>query len=235
MDHPRSRGGYPRGSWREHRRPGSSPLARGLQGIAAKPINFIRIIPARAGFTPTGRMTAWSPPDHPRSRGVYAVNAAKNAQAAGSSPLARGLREEPTDSAPHRGIIPARAGFTRRRLARGPRRWDHPRSRGVYFGLEEDSALVDGSSPLARGLHQGRALAPVHSGIIPARAGFTSKRIAVSSTSWDHPRSRGVYFFAALTAPSMDGSSPLARGLRPPGHPGDALHRIIPARAGFTR
>ena len=50
----------------------------------------------------------------------------------------------------------------------------------------------------------------------------------------DHPRSRGVYGPSCPTAPSIPGSSPLARGL--PGRPRQQprVRRIIPARAGFT-
>ena len=52
------------------------------------------IIPARAGFT--GWLTAdanmdW---DHPRSRGVYRFTLTVEGEAAGSSPLARGLRAD---------------------------------------------------------------------------------------------------------------------------------------------
>ena len=52
---------------------GSSPLARGLlfplqfRGI------FMRIIPARAGFTTVNSWLGQGRKDHPRSRGVYAV------------------------------------------------------------------------------------------------------------------------------------------------------------------
>ena len=52
------------------------------------------------------------------------------------------------------GIIPARAGFT---LDKGvgllPSR-DHPRSRGVYAYDKGAMDVRQGSSPLARGLHQ---------------------------------------------------------------------------------
>ena len=52
---------------------------------------------------------------------------------AGSSPLARGLLRHPTAVLLQRGIIPARAGFTRSGRGRGMRAGDHPRSRGVYM------------------------------------------------------------------------------------------------------
>ena len=92
---------------------------------------------------------------------------------------------------------------------------DHPRSRGVYRVRAPPSAIVGGSSPLARGLPAwiGRAFPPPR--IIPARAGFTPAQPGGSTGSGDHPRSRGVYARRR----------PLRRGHQ----------RIIPARAGFTR
>ena len=50
-DHPRSRGVYGLGEVLGDRTGGSSPLARGLHGHALAPAEFLRIIPARAGFT----------------------------------------------------------------------------------------------------------------------------------------------------------------------------------------
>ena len=50
-DHPRSRGVYARCPRGRPRTPGSSPLARGLQGGAGAHAPPLRIIPARAGFT----------------------------------------------------------------------------------------------------------------------------------------------------------------------------------------
>ena len=70
--------------------------------------------------------------DHPRSRGVYALNAASDSPATGSSPLARGLLPLLSHEAGQHGIIPARAGFTARRLRGREAGADHPRSRGVY-------------------------------------------------------------------------------------------------------
>ena len=72
------------------------------------------------------------------------------------------------------------------------------------------------------------------SGIIPARAGFTSRPRSCSRRSPDHPRSRGVYGMSDTAYHADTGSSPLARGL--PGRGGGAApgDRIIPARAGFT-
>ena len=91
----------------------------------------------------------------------------------GSSPLTRGKHTRGTSFRPHRGLIPAHAGKTQIALPSASNFRAHPRSRGENFGLEEDSGLVDGSSPLTRGK-------PVHiperlhaARLIPAHAGKT--------------------------------------------------------------
>ena len=131
----------------------------------------------------------------------------------GSSPLARGLLGQGTDAAEEVGIIPARAGFTHPSRARSSPRTDHPRSRGVYGGVNLKTIETDGSSPLARGL-QGPSRHPSRrGGIIPARAGFTPIVNLCWSSAADHPRSRGVYLWPGRTGQRRPGSSPLARGL----------------------
>ena len=140
-DHPRSRGVYTHPLECDRWCVGSSPLARGLRDAVPAPAAANRIIPARAGFTTCRRPGSRSRPDHPRSRGVY-VSAFPPATAfRGSSPLARGLRDRPVMTGHEGGIIPARAGFTRRssQSARPPR----------------------GSAPLARGLPAGVARRPL--------------------------------------------------------------------------
>ena len=214
MDHPRSRGVYPRRppTWRPGA--GSSPLARGLPASMAVTISLMGIIPARAGFTPACGRRSWSAPDHPRSRGVYRVTPRIAATRSGSSPLARGLRTYPPRDSRRRRIIPARAGFTRciRRLSGA--RADHPRSRGVYGPRGLWWGPARGSSPLARGLRRSRRARRRRPGIIPARAGFTTRE--------------PVYTALAV------GSSPLARGLPQSIPTHSPVPGIIPARAGFT-
>ena len=72
-------------------------------------------------------------------------------------------------------------------------------------------------------------------GLIPARAGSTSRISRPSTASRAHPRSRGEHSVLSCRRVRLPGSSPLARG---------ALHRqnglghfrgLIPARAGSTR
>ena len=91
---------------------GSSPLARGL--LITRPRHHIpnRIIPARAGFTRTGKCTSPQDTDHPRSRGVYQFLLGSPRVRGGSSPLARGLLPRINLDIVLLRIIPARAGFT---------------------------------------------------------------------------------------------------------------------------
>ena len=130
------------------------------------------------------------------------------------SPHARGLHPEPDRVVHVHGIIPARAGFTTAISRRPATSWDHPRSRGVYWGLSGPPISPTGSSPLARGLRRQHDVS--------------------HARPPDHPRSRGVYAGLRGHPTCMTGSSPLARGL----HRGHRLlgqrNGIIPARAGFT-
>ena len=112
-DHPRSRGVYDLIMPRYNRMYGSSPLARGLHWLNRHPRADVRIIPARAGFTPSTRNSWSGNSDHPRSRGVYRSQKSPIRRIEGSSPLARGLLPDNRDAVHLGGIIPARAGFTR--------------------------------------------------------------------------------------------------------------------------
>ena len=178
----------------------------------------IGIIPARAGFTADGRVLCGGGEDHPRSRGVYPRRSPPPPATGGSSPLARGLPKKIPTAAGHRGIIPARAGFTGDPAQEPPVPGDHPRSRGVYLWYVLGTLRGPGSSPLARGLRGEEVSDPVAAGIIPARAGFTQGRQLQGAGGGDHPRSRGVYDSASTARWISAGSSPLARGLPPAEH-----------------
>ena len=91
-----------------------------------------------------------------------------------------------------------------------------------------------GSSPLARGLQHSIHQSSCNRRIIPARAGFTAVGGRVAGAAADHPRSRGVYRGVYASFRPRVGSSPLARGLRPPVQAVQVAQGIIPARAGFT-
>ena len=233
-DHPRSRGVYDRRPGTGPQPRGSSPLARGLPALRAAVPARPGIIPARAGFTSPRTTITPATPDHPRSRGVYGVKISPCPRTAGSSPLARGLHLDAARRPDDVRIIPARAGFTRRRGRSAARSWDHPRSRGVYLVMVVMVVSYLGSSPLARGLRARSAPGGRRPGIIPARAGFTLPGGGRVVEVGDHPRSRGVYRSRTRGPRSPSGSSPLARGLQRLSRPAGQRVRIIPARAGFT-
>ena len=94
--------------------------------------------------------------------------------------------------------------------------------------------MVQGSSPLARGLQRILLQVQKHVRIIPARAGFTTIAGPPIALTQDHPRSRGVYCVRVDEYLSVLGSSPLARGLPSRRTRQAKTIRIIPARAGFT-
>ena len=192
-DHPRSRGVYTAPPGWPADSHGSSPLARGLRRGPDARRSGIGIIPARAGFTAVSAAPGRQPEDHPRSRGVYPHDLMARATSGGSSPLARGLLRPGVVLADAVRIIPARAGFTTSVGSSAPEAVDHPRSRGVYVDGGTDDDALDGSSPLARGLQECPGQLGVGPGIIPARAGFTRADARECPTTWDHPRSRGVY------------------------------------------
>ena len=179
-----------------------------------------------------------------------------------SSPLARNLRLLQIEAGPHNarvfnrpvisrlvqgsptstpvipyavsGVTPARAGFTPAAPGTSSARTDHPRSRGVYAAQPRQMGLTFGSSPLARGLPPPPALGGGAPGIIPARAGFTLGPLIAGPGGEDHPRSRGVYPRMSPVTETVQGSSPLARGLLDASLLSAIEVGIIPARAGFT-
>ena len=214
-DHPRACGVYARvaacWAWAS----GSSPRVRGLRQKPSSRSAYSGIIPARAGFTRYRFSGASQLPDHPRACGVYDYGQPALSDDAGSSPRVRGLRRRPPGPDGGGGIIPARAGFTRRIPKNQPKTADHPRACGVY---------CSGVRPALRRRR-----------IIPARAGFTGLGVFGVSEVGDHPRACGVYPRETVGPPWPHGSSPRVRGLRPSAVPATARPGIIPARAGFTR
>ena len=213
-DHPRSRGVYYGQPQYGAGRGGSSPLARGLRDEKRRVDLRQGIIPARAGFTSSLMMVSLPSRDHPRSRGVYCGRSGGIELVLGSSPLARGLLRK--KDFPFKTVV------------------DHPRSRGVYSRIEMPLIFTLGSSPLARGLRVRGRREQTPWRIIPARAGFTWAGLRSGRRHGDHPRSRGVYSSHSLASAGVLGSSPLARGLPFVRSSVSAASGIIPARAGFT-
>ena len=72
---------------------GSSPRVRGLRGPQAQLSSQGGIIPARAGFTVSGRISRQKIWDHPRACGVYVCLPLMGCSPRGSSPRVRGLQQ----------------------------------------------------------------------------------------------------------------------------------------------
>ncbi len=162
------------------------------------------------------------------------MGAPANRAPRGSSPLTRG--KHPALSPLMRGcrLIPAHAGKTDCRSARGSGVRAHPRSRGENASMRMDVSSELGSSPLTRGKPTSIQAVPRETRLIPAHAGKTGASIKEGLGSAAHPRSRGENAACLEDAPCVGGSSPLTRGkpgLRVVYLPGP---RLIPAHAGKT-
>ena len=152
----------------------------------------------------------------------------------GSSPLARGTLNCRPNRLYNVRLIPARAGNTRRALARRPLARAHPRSRGEHIPALVVLDAVLGSSPLARGTLHNNCDCMVVPGLIPARAGNTLLNRPIGDPCRAHPRSRGEHAVGGMSKLFEPGSSPLARGTRSGTELRILFPGLIPARAGNT-
>ena len=110
--HPRSRGEHETEAPDLTTFKGSSPLARGTRLSRPTRCSAIRLIPARAGNTPSCQMIMMRFGAHPRSRGEHCRLLQTPMSRAGSSPLARGTLVFNAVCLFISGLIPARAGNT---------------------------------------------------------------------------------------------------------------------------
>ena len=98
-------------------------------------------------------------------------------------------------------------------------RWAHPRACGENSSAALYPAIRVGSSPRVRGKQGSLDAGGRARGLIPARAGKTSRRGGVWWRSWAHPRACGENSAAHLTDEEREGSSPRVRGKRARGGP----------------
>ena len=134
-----------------------------------------------------------------------------------------------------RGLIPARAGNTLFPIPHCPAFGAHPRSRGEHVFHPLLGPPIRGSSPLARGTPERAESSANIRGLIPARAGNTSKHDTRPPPWGAHPRSRGEHVARGRLERERAGSSPLARGTRTDLTAGRRHRGLIPARAGNTQ
>ena len=110
-----------------------------------------RIIPARAGQTPSSRKAARPWTDHPRACGANATADSQTNDIRGSSPRVRGKPGQIPCARTRIRIIPARAGQTTRTRSTSARTTDHPRACGANVEKKSRRGYKFGSSPRVRG------------------------------------------------------------------------------------
>ena len=111
-DHPRACGANMVWSSSFRSLAGSSPRVRGKQETQLRPRYWGRIIPARAGQTPSSSLGTVPVPDHPRACGANACRVVFARACSGSSPRVRGKHGYSKSYVQTLRIIPARAGQT---------------------------------------------------------------------------------------------------------------------------
>ena len=173
--HPRLRGEHLGRYERPKVEAGSSPPARGTPPLPDWPHKMPRFIPACAGNTTCGGMTASGMSVHPRLRGEHPTIEKPGEINLGSSPPARGTRTRHGDAGCKVRFIPACAGNTRRRRRDRARGAVHPRLRGEHDAVLAGFGENLGSSPPARGTRSDFRAVVEFRRFIPACAGNTTK------------------------------------------------------------
>ena len=153
----------------------------------------------------------------------------------GSSPLTRGKPVARCSVSGGGWLIPTHAGKTDTAEALVSDRPAHPHSRGENAPGIASPSWFQGSSPLTRGKRTRCPRPHVASGLIPAHAGKTRRRLCRDVQARAHPRSRGENLARLESIHRTVGSSPLTRGKRSPSYLSDWLLGLIPAHAGKTK
>ena len=115
-----------------------------------------RIIPAYAGSTWHGTVSAAPETDHPRIRGEHTGCPSTSCRWKGSSPHTRGAPFAILETQRAGRIIPAYAGSTMLACHDTRSDADHPRIRGEHHTAYTQALMFAGSSPHTRGARAGR-------------------------------------------------------------------------------
>ena len=231
-DHPRVRGEKSEAVPRRAKRVGSPPRARGEVFLTLKVEKHQRITPACAGRSPRepqqdfrqkdhprvrGEKTPAAPPhaarpDHPRVRGEKSQRTSSGFFVMGSPPRARGEVAAVNGAQHGKGITPACAGRSHPSGGRCSPEKDHPRVRGEKKVWDEDSCMLVGSPPRARGEEDNTWENGIERGITPACAGRSRDEDQCRPGGEDHPRVRGEKYNDRVSLRDTLGSPPRARG-----------------------
>ena len=171
---------------------------------------------------------------HPRAGGENALSDAPSLIECGSSPRGRGKHQPRNWRKPRGGLIPARAGKTRRIGTPAAASWAHPRAGGENWTPCLEGGRVPGSSPRGRGKHRPAVVPARTRRLIPARAGKTTQIHQWAGRNGAHPRAGGENREHTWVIWCVPGSSPRGRGKHSEAIRTYETPRLIPARAGKT-
>ena len=170
---------------------GSSPRGRGKPTWRLLIAQASGLIPARAGKTHVERTGEGAVQAHPRAGGENDLTSTGAAVKAGSSPRGRGKPALGEVVERGLGLIPARAGKTRRAQATPSWARAHPRAGGENMVSAYNTRTQEGSSPRGRGKPLDVARETVAGRLIPARAGKTRAARTRGFGARAHPRAGG--------------------------------------------
>ena len=171
--HPRRCGEHERTGISIRRSMGSSPQVRGTLNRQPSSSIELRLIPAGAGNTVSGRVVVAALQAHPRRCGEH--------------------RPRTVVEVGVLGLIPAGAGNTCTCPRRRTGLTAHPRRCGEHSSDVNTTTSPWGSSPQVRGTHRRHLVGPPHAGLIPAGAGNTSRRSTATGRRRAHPRRCGEH------------------------------------------
>ena len=233
---------------------GSSPRGRGKHSNSGIRRHRLRLIPARAGKTWNHSTTTDTAAAHPRAGGendltepiIELMPGSSRAggeniadplgksTARGSSPRGRGKHQALRTGMGRGRLIPARAGKTESNGRAVTHSGAHPRAGGENPASQMKKEPLSGSSPRGRGKPKRLASNGVWSGLIPARAGKTTRSWITVADEGAHPRAGGENLSFRPYLSRLVGSSPRGRGKPTVGGAEVREHGLIPARAGKT-
>ncbi len=149
---------------------------------------------------------------YPRWRGEHLGGNFTRHDGYGLSPLARGTRRHAKTPGDDVRFIPAGAGNTYGFSLVSRSFPVYPRWRGEHYNCQRLNRGGPGLSPLARGTLRTLSNTNDNDRFIPAGAGNTVRRSALTGLNSVYPRWRGEHNIIAAFKKIRDGLSPLARG-----------------------
>ena len=164
---------------------------RGKRVVEFFRADLARLIPAHAGKTPHPPFSTRRAEAHPRACGENAEPPAESWRVAGSSPRMRGKLCWAWASRSSRGLIPAHAGKTLRRVQLTIQDEAHPRACGENPAMNASANGLVGSSPRMRGKRVTTSRHLTYFRLIPAHAGKTLGSTIIRDSSRAHPRACG--------------------------------------------